>query len=114
MQALRAQSNATARQGADFRAALCAVKSCIFEARPLCASGTGTAHRREIEAGGFEQMPDTILRVSMAAYPWFLPDEAAARAAVGKPLTVDGIVLKITEAKRLPLASEIVLTLGKA
>ncbi len=109
----RRQQDAFARQGAAHRRAVNADpdKPAIFEGKPLCVSRTGIAHRREIEAGGFEQMPDAVVRVDRAAYPWFLPTEAAAKAAVGKLLTLEGVPLKIVEAKRLD--AEIVLTLGK-
>jgi hypothetical protein len=103
-----------AAQGARQGAAANAISVVTYAGRTLCVSRTGIDHRRAVEAGPFEGMPEATIRVCAADHAWFLPDEAAARAAVGQSLTLDGQLLKIATVKRLPLAGEIVLTLAKA
>ena len=109
-----AQSARFSAQGARERRQTSATAILVYEGKRLCVSRTGIDHRREIASGPFEAMPEAVVRVDMAAYSWFLKTEAEAFAAVGAAVTLDGVPLKITTAKRLPLAGEIVLSLGKA
>jgi hypothetical protein len=88
--------------------------SARYAGRDLCVTRTGIEHRRQMDEGGFALMPEATVRVCIEAYPWFIPDEAAARAALGQPFTLAGQTLKVATVKRLPMAGEIVVTLAKA
>lgn len=112
MQALREQSQCLAQDGAAFRRGLTASPA-IYATRRLCVAFSAVRFRREIEAGGFELQPDFIGRVDVAAYPWFLPTAAAAKAALGQPITIDGLTYKIVEVAPIRLGGEILIGLGK-
>lgn len=111
----RAQSDRFAAQGARERRE---VNGTLFTwsgapGKTLCGAFSAVRSRREIEAGGFEQQPDFIARVDVAAFPWFLPTIADCKAALGSSITIDGETYMIVEVAPLILGGERFLGLGK-
>lgn len=105
MQALRTQSTEFSAQGAAFRRELVA-EPATYAGRALCVAFSAVRSRREIEAGGFEVMPDFIGRVDKSAYPWFTP-------AKGAIILIGSARYKITEIANIRLGNEWFFALGK-
>jgi hypothetical protein len=87
-----------ARQTAASRREIFAIPA-TYEGRALCVSHSAVRSHRDIAAAGFENMPDFLGRVDMAAYPWFTP-------LCGKNILIDGRAYKIGEIAKITLGGE--------